>query len=252
MKVNVSLGALPCYRFEEAIITALEGLSEPALGELSTNHLQLCPQNLGYLSEELATEIARKYPSQFRLHANVRVLPKMIFSDASNFKDNQEWFVQAGKVSQLLNAPAYTVHAGDRANCDLLTMFDNVRAMEDMFCCDVGVEGLYPTKSNKYLLSNWNEYSTLLDSGIKYALDLSHLNIVVHHSGKQETGLVSELLQSENCIEVHLSGNDGEGDSHSALDNSVWWFDLLNKANPKATLFSEGNQRADIRARRNH
>lgn len=250
MKINVSLGALPCYRFEDAIGMALGGLSEPALGALSADDLQLCPQNMGYLSEELATEIARKYPSQFRLHANVRVLPKMTFSDASTFKDHPDWFIQAGKVSRLLQAPSYTVHAGERANCDLQTMFNHVRAIEDIFGCAVGVEGLYPTKTNKYLLSDWDEYATLLDSGVKYALDLSHLNILAHHSGKQETGLVSELLQSENCIEIHLSGNDGMGDSHSVLDSSVWWFNLLGKANPKATLFSEGNQRPDVRIRR--
>lgn len=247
--VNVSLACLPGMRFEPAILRSLDGLHDPELGELNTEHLQLCPQNFGVLTVDLAQDISRKYSSKLRLHANVRVLPKMIFADLSSFKENQEWFLQAAKVSQALNAPAYTLHAGNRSEATLNEIFDYVKEVEDLFMCDVGIEGLYPTKGNKYLVSTWDEYSRLLSSGVKYALDLSHLNILSSQTNVLEINLVKELLSSDKCIEIHLSSNDGVGDTHQKLDNQPWWFKLLGEVGQNAVLFSEGNQISNVKPR---
>ena len=257
IKVYASLASLPCYAYERAIVTALDGMTEPTFGTLATDHLQLCPQNTGRLTEELATQLAERYTSRLRLHANVYIMREMRMVDASNYFQNQDWFQQAARISSLLNAPAYTMHAGSRANCTLRQMFEHVRAIQDKFDCPVGVEGMYPARggsihSDKYLLSTWEEYSELLESGLNYALDLSHLNILARHTRKKETNLVSELLASERCIEIHVSHNDGFRDSHQVMPTQgeaqgVWWYPLLAPANPNAIIFSEGNQREQMK-----
>ena len=110
--------------------------------------------------------------------------------------------------------------------------------------CPVGIEGMYPAKGNPYLCSSWMEYRQLLDSGVRYALDLSHLNIVACAERRVETGLVKDMLASPNCIEIHVSGNDGSHDQHRAIDGNEWWIGLLlEKASPGAVVFAEGNLR---------
>jgi hypothetical protein len=172
-----------------------------------------------------------------------------MFTDLSNFKENQEWFLQAARVSQALNAPAYTLHAGNRSEATLDEIFNYVKEIEDLFMCDVGIEGLYPTKGDKYLISTWKEYQKLLESGLKFALDLSHLNILSSNTNVIEINLVKELLISDNCIEIHLSANDGIGDTHQKLDNQPWWFELLGQVGQNAVLFSEGNQISTVKPR---
>jgi hypothetical protein len=55
--------------------------------------------------------------------------------------------------------------------------------------------------------------------------------------------LVGELLAGDQCLEVHLSHNDGRGDQHRICDADPWWFPLLGHINPSAVVFSEGNHR---------
>lgn len=243
-QINLSLASFPLTRFENALVLGIKGVSEPLLGKLSLDHVQLCPQNLGVLTESAADELMAMSPAtRFRLHANVRVLRPMVFCDASNFEHFPEWFDQAAKISKRLNAPAYTIHAGDRKNCSLETMLDNVKRVQDLFQCPVGVEGLYPSKTgDAYLVSNWAEYRRVLESGVNFALDLSHLNIVGHKLGYFDHDLVKEMMASDQCIEIHISDNDGNGDQHQTLSSKPFWFDYLDMANSNSVIFSEGNQ----------
>jgi len=236
-------------RFDRAIALSLCGLSEPYFGELSTQNMQLCPQNTGRLTEELAETFANQYGEiAFRLHANVRVLEKMMMTDASNFAQHLQWFEQAVRVHRALGARAYSLHAGSRANCTLDQMFVNLKRIEDLFECPVGVEGMYPSPRHQHLLSSWEEYEQLLQSGAHYAIDMSHLNILAHVSGQIERTLVAELLSSDRCIEIHVSHNDGLSDLHQVMQDDedaphVWWLPLMRYINQNAVLFSEGNQR---------
>jgi len=108
----------------------------------------------------------------------------------------------------------------------------------------VGIEGHYPTKHDIWLLSTWAEYRVMLESGVHYALDLSHLHIVATGSGYVEWNLLRELLASPKCLEVHVSANDGSADQHHALDvNAVpWWWPLLAYVHANTVIFSEGRQ----------
>jgi hypothetical protein len=249
MEINISLAAYPGMRVEKAAMAAIgacsEGtLSEPLLGALSASHVQLVPQNFGLLDEEVCDYLVSAYPqTRFRLHANVRVLNKHLVADASGLQLFPQWFEAAARLSKHIHAPAYSLHAGMRDQADMNTMFDNARRIADLFDCPVAVEGQYPTPGETYLVATWEEYRQLFESGIPYALDLSHLNIVAHKTRRLEEGLVKEMLECDRCIEVHVSANDGRGDQHSVCQAQTWWYPLLNHINKDAVVFSEGNHR---------
>ena len=248
MKAHVSLACWPGLRHEEAAQRLDEPPLEPCFGRLSTAHVQLVPQSLGTLDDALVDTLREAFPAtRFRLHANVRVLPRHVIADLSNFTMHPGWFSQAARISQRLDAPAYTVHAGRRSQARLDEMLDNARRCADVFGCPVGVEGHYPTSQDTWLVSSWEEYQTVFESGVPYALDLSHLHIVATHSGRREEALVAEMIACERCLEIHVSANDGHGDRHDVCDEPPWWFALLDRAHPAAVIFSEGNHRRERR-----
>lgn len=242
--VNVSLAAYPGMHFVDAMLAAKnEKPHEPLLGNLSVAHTQLCPQNRGILDVGLADNLVEAFPeTQFRLHANVRVLPNRYVEDWSAFDEQSEYWQALARVSHRLKAPAYTAHAGLRKEANMATLFDNVRRAEDLFACKVGIEGHYPTKGDVFLVSSWDEYREVFESGLAYAVDLSHLHIVAKQSGVFDERFVKDLLANENCIEVHVSGNDGSKDEHRMLSKAPWWWGLLEHTNPAAVFFSEGQQ----------
>lgn len=243
-EVYVSLGAFPARHYREALRLAREA-SEPLLGPLSVRHVQICPQNIGDINVEDAKALRADNPDvRFRLHANARVKGWSSRADASSFGAFEGYFYELYDVMAALDAPAYTWHAGLRRNADFNQVLWRTRALEDSLGIPVGIEGLYPTDDDRYLLSTWEEYEMLLHSRVKYALDMSHLQILAHrHGRKDREWIVKALLQSDACIEIHLSGNDGDGDCHGQLATEPWWWDLFRKyANPTATVFTEGNQ----------
>lgn len=245
--VYLSLAAYPGMRHERAMQTATSSsrageLKEQALGNIKMNHVQLVPQNFGQLTLEFAQSLTLAYPStHFRLHANARVMQSHRVADLSNLPSNLDWFTQAAKVSKALKAKAYTAHSGTRANATLEQMLENTRRVADLFGCAVGVEAQYPTKDDSLLVSSWQEYRQVFDSGVPYAVDLSHLNIVAVKSGYRQDSLVKEMLACERCIEVHVSHNNGYGDTHQVCDTQPWWFPMLEYIHPQATVFTEGN-----------
>ena len=244
MKTCVSLASWPGTRVAQAVQRLREKITEPLLGDLSIEHVQLVPQSFGRLTDDLVDSLTTAFPlTRFRLHANVRVLANHRFADLSTFNADRDWFVQAAGISRLLKAPAYTAHAGRRVNATFEQLLDNARRCTDMFGCPVGVEGLYPATGNPWLVSTWHEYQALLVADVPYAIDLSHLHILACQSGVRNEDLVRELLASERCIEVHLSHNDGRGDQHQVCNSEPWWYSLLNSIHPLAVVFSEGNHR---------
>lgn len=241
---HVSLACWPGQRHELAARQLQQDLSEPLLGRLSTAHVQLVPQSFGVLTEAAADCLLAAFPdSRFRLHANVRVLPALCIADLSGYRSHADWFRQAARISRRLAAPAYTAHSGARAEVTLAEMLDNARRCADLFECPVGVEGQYPAQGDPWLVSSWAEYRQLFESGVPYAIDLSHLNILATRSGVRDDALLREMLACDRCIEVHVSDNDGQGDWHQVCETPAWWFPLLRHINPNAVVFSEGNHR---------
>ncbi len=222
---------------------------EPAWGEVHADHVQLVPQNQGQITHEVANDLRTRYPkTRFRLHANARVQKQMAFVDVSEFHERQDWVRDAAAISRVLGAPAYSAHSGLRRQCSFDQMLDNARRAEDLFEVSVAIEGQYPSSGHNgdlYLVSTWEEYRKLNESGCADALHLSHLNILVQHSGRREDALVSEMLSNERCLEVHVSSNDGTGDQHQVCTLSnrrSWWWPLLRSIHGQAVVFTEGNQ----------
>lgn len=243
MKPQVSLASWPVLSHEEALAEALQGAEEPMFGPLGLEHVQLVPQCRGILTEEVVARLRTMAPgSRFRLHANVRVLPEHRFADLTNAHEHWDYFLRLAEVHRACGASIYTAHSGARKDGSWQQTLANIRRLEDLLGCPVGIEGQYPSSKPMHL-SRWHEYTRLLEEDVYYVIDLSHLNIVAAKSGRYETVLVRELLACERCIEVHLSDNDGSGDWHALCARQVWWMDLLDAIHPGAVVFSEGNQR---------
>lgn len=250
MNVHVSLAALPGFHAPHAASLAIDAetgeclLSEPLFGRLSSRHVQLVPQSFGTLTEDVCDGLLQAYPlTQFRLHANARVLARHTVAALSGLHLHAAWFEQAARISRRLKAPAYSAHSGSRSEATVPQMLDNARRLAELFECPVAVEGQYPTKTDSLLVSTWDEYVQVFESGVPYVLDLSHINILATATRQRNVGLVSEMLACERCAEVHVSANDGRGDWHQVCDEAPWWASLLPMTTPSAVIFSEGNHR---------
>jgi hypothetical protein len=88
------------------------------------------------------------------------------------------------------------------------------RELESLFGVPIGIEGLYPDRSQTWLMSTWGEYRWVMESGTPYALDLSHLNIVSRDGRDVDEGLLRDLITNPGCMEIHVSDNDGHADRH--------------------------------------
>lgn len=244
--VQASLACWPGLTHMQAAELAMQGAREPWIGPIGTDHVQLVPQGFDVLTEELVDALKSRWPAtRWRLHANVRVLPRRRLADLCTFERDRDWFEAAARVQQQLGGPAYSAHAGRRVDADMGELLDNARRCADLFGCPVAIEGQYPVRGDKphqHLLSTWAEYAQLLESGVPFALDLSHLHILATYTGQREISLITEMLASEACLEVHLSDNDGRGDWHRVVDLAPWWSELLSHINPGAVVFTEGNR----------
>jgi hypothetical protein len=74
------------------------------------------------------------------------------------------------------------------------------------------IEVMYPS----YTLGTGREVRRAMESGMKLAVDLSHLWIQLH-SGACTDSDVDALLAYDHIAEIHVSHNDGTRDSHSPL-----------------------------------
>lgn len=245
LTVHAATACFPGQPVRAAVDAIYQGAVEPLLGQLSATNIQLCPQNGGHLDETECEALREAYPdTQFRLHANARVLERHVRYDASTFSEaTKGYYVALADRSRRLGATAYTLHAGYQRNCSFAQMLDNVRRIQDLFGdIRVGLEGLYPNQRLPQLMDTWDDYEAVLNAGIPLAIDLSHMVIVERAEASCDTRLLSELLAAPQTIEVHLSDNDGHHDQHDILAKAPWWWGFLEHINPAAVVFSEGNQ----------
>lgn len=250
MTVHATTACLAMQRYEHAAQKLSSGLAQQPWGKLSTTHVQLCPQHPYFLDEPLLDEIKQILPdSQLRLHATVPIQSHHFFSEQAWWSDDSKvYWERIAQLSRYIKAPAYVFHAGPRKGHTFEELLDQARRFEQLFECPVAIEGIYPDVTNKIdcFISSWAEYRLLMESGIRFVVDLSHLNVVAHVSGSNDLGLTQEMLLHPNCMEIHVSDNDGQSDRHSMMrpdaKNCVWWMPLLERAaieNPHALIFSE-------------
>lgn len=219
----------------------MDGVDIPVLGELRLDEAQICPQNHGWLTADRVMALREAFPSVlFRLHANVQVLDRRVVQDIADFDPGAPYWRALKVVNDALGSPVYTAHAGQRKVCSMLGLIDKVRALEDFLEAPVGVEGHYTARGNPFLMSSWEEWGRVLESGVRFVVDVSHAAIIAHWTRCPAGSLVREMLSSDRCLEVHLSGNNGVADQHRDVSGKEWWWSLLHAANDKAVFFYEG------------
>lgn len=254
MKINAVSACWSSLPYEMAIQNIADGTIEPIMGQLSSDHVQLCPQHANFLSESLIDRLQENFPSiQFRLHSDVRLINKRgVTIDLVDFTPETQWYFETlSKLSQRMNAPVYSLHAGTRNDSTLQHLFDKANRLQDLFHCPVAIEGHYPFSNNKFLINSWKEYEVMFRAGMNYALDLSHLNIVAKREG-WEYGLTQEMLASPQCKEIHISFNEGHLDNHMIATEDqapLWnkWKTMIEDSQSTADIFSEGNQVLHLR-----
>jgi len=226
---------------------AMEAISElrKEYRQLAIDCVQICPQSYGLFTEDTAYSLQQKYPDvQFQLHSNVRIAQGKKPVHANN-KGNwvHQYLREYDRLSTILHAPVYSLHAGSRSESSLEEMFDTLREWNERYRTTIAVEGMYPDRRQRYLLSSWAEYEGLLDANVPFAIDVSHLNIVAHVEKRYDLELTAHLLANRNCMEIHVSSNHGRADSHQAIRDiaSEWWYPALSHKNQKTWVFAEEN-----------
>ncbi|MFA0809294.1 hypothetical protein [Microbulbifer epialgicus] len=247
MKLHAATAMFPGDSYDSALSKLASNKVIDAGQSVSIAHVQLCPQNHGKLSIEGLNLLKTRFnDSQFRLHATCRLSVNGYrrYDASTPFEASRSYFQEMSELSKFVNAPAYSLHSGRRSESTLESMISNVFYIQDLFDCPVAVEGLYPAKGNRLLVSTWEEYKKLMLSGVFYALDMSHLNIVATKERYWDLELLVELLSHPHCIEVHISGNNGYADKHEPIfvETLPAWWQFMDHVGPNAVIFTESNQ----------
>lgn len=244
LNINPTTANFPGYAYFQAVSMAYHMKSDWA--HIQTQHMQLCPQQMGRIDKELCNKLLVKYPqTQFRCHANVRLFEELYIFDATNEQElelNKEYIKRLKETNTDLKSQVYSFHAGRRV-ISLDKMADNVKRLQDKLQIQVAVEGLYPDKNAQWLINSWKEYEWLLNSQLYMAIDMSHLQIVAYAEQCWPKDLITELLTSSKCLEIHIAGNDEIHDNHQKVNGNEKWHELLENIQTTAIIFTEENQR---------
>ena len=220
------------------------------LADATTHTVQLCPQSRQVLDATVIDRLKARWPARrWRLHANPRLwdLPP-IFYDASTVSAHLDsCFRPLAQLSARLGADVYSLHAGRTLNASRAQLLDNVARLEDLFGGPVAVEGMYPDRHGRFHVADSEGYQWLLESGAAMAIDVSHLHIVRCTESGFDEGLLEALLESDRCLEVHLSHNNGRADQHRVLPQQPpWWWSAVCQARarrPELLVFCESLRR---------
>ena len=245
--IQCTTAMFPGQTFAQSLLSIANIVKERT--ELSMDWIQLCPQSFGVVDEGLIERLRQSHPhTQFQLHSNVRIdCGKRPVHGSSQGEWVHTYLQEFERLTLLSGCGIYSLHAGYKDECNLQKMFDNIRTWNEQYRIIIAVEGLYPERKRKALLSTWMEYEQLLNANIPYAIDLSHLNIVAHAENDRPIELIQTLLQSPHCREVHLSSNNGRIDSHRpwSRQRKEWWWPLLSYKHRDCVVFCEENLRSN-------
>lgn len=243
--VNATTACIPGKSHLYAAEQIAAGIDQRPWGRLAHGQVQLCPQNFGILDEVTIDQVSAALPgAQLRLHATVRTMREKFLGDDTWLSERSlPYYRRMAELSKYMRAPAYTFHAGTRAGGSFADCVKMAFDLEDLFGIPVGIEGQYPALT-AYHVATWDEYRALMESGAKYAVDVSHLNIVARGGKEVDLGLLLDMMSNPNCIEIHVSDNPGDSDRHWMVkpNSTPWWMESLRtaaKANPAAPIFTE-------------
>src|SRR5579885_2502572 len=116
--IHISLAAFPARDYRSAMGSS-RGARDPVLGAIIPSQAQLCPQNMGTLTEEISSALREEFPeTRFRPHANIRAEGWSPHIAASNYPRFKGYYDELKKICAALHSPAYTWHAGYRQEAD--------------------------------------------------------------------------------------------------------------------------------------
>ena len=250
--VSPATAMLPGYSHCLAVETLIHRSRYLKIESLSFNasSIQLCPQSKKALTSHEQQTLVDRFPAcQFYLHANLNLGGGFMPFDAAHFDLNASWcldYVSRLKEALLLfQCPYYSWHAdgGSGLNASFEMVCDNTLRLQDYLGLPVAIEGLYPHRP-RWALSSFSDYERLLSRDVYFVIDLSHLKICASAEPCPST-LVFDLLIHQNCLEIHLSDNNGIHDSHQKYVQTPFGWEDFQKASllwvkpPK--VFSEIN-----------
>lgn len=213
----------------------------PVLGALGINVIQLCPQNNALIDEPYVDMLREEFKGiEIRLHANIQVENRKCLMDIVDFEPGSNYWTRLRDVCKHANSLSYSAHAGFRNGKSMADALSKQEALIDFLGIPVAMEGHYPTRGDRFLASSWHEWEMMLNSGLPFAVDLSHAAIIANLKGGRNFDLLKEMISNKNCLEVHISGNNEIADQHTPLTGYEWWWPLMLFRNPGAHIFYEG------------
>lgn len=179
-------------------------------------------------------EVLRQYQQQgmqYRAHHAVVWQEARSFNLADRFDPYYfecltDWLVT-------MDIAAYSVHAGSYRPSDdpaaaYARFLHHVEQLGQL-CRDrgirLGVESLYPAggdDTRQHLLQNAAQVEQFLQDlpDTDLVVDLAHLNI-------WQTSIPEKLrllqIAGDRLLEIHISDNDGDRDTHTAISDRTWW-----------------------------
>lgn len=240
-RASISLGSFNRSPVEQACEFAVNGIEIDHIGNIGIPVIQICPQNKTRVNEALIDRLYESYPGhEILFHANIHIMDLRVLKDVADFEETDPYWVRFKQLAHHADIRHYSAHAGFRKHGTMQDTIDKQRRMIDFLGIPVALEGHYPVSKNRFLASDWAEWEMMLNSGLPFVVDLSHAAIIAHLKRLRNDDLVQEMLSSPNCIEIHLSGNDGKSDQHRALDGHEWWWRMLDGRNIESYIFYEG------------
>ncbi|NEQ25093.1 MAG: TIM barrel protein [Microcoleus sp. SIO2G3] len=164
---------------------------------------------------------------------------KLPFNLANSF--DKRYFERLTDWLAAMNITAYSVHAGSFTRADdptdaydrFVTHLEKLRQLCGDRQIRLAVETMYPNmaaEGSQYLIQNAVQVEQLLQDlpDIDLVVDMAHLNIWKAESILQKLQLLDRF--DNRLLEIHISDNDGQRDSHTTISDRTWWL-------PYAPLF---------------
>lgn len=209
------------------------------LSAAGVRHIELA---IGVKPSPDTTAVLRHYQQQgmhYRAHHALVWEEVRSFNLADSF--DQRYFERLTDWLVAMSITAYSVHAGSFTRADnptdaydrFVTHLEKLRRL----CSDrqirLAVETMYPktaADSSQYLIQNAVQVEQLLQDlpEINLVLDMAHLHIWKTESISQKLHLLE--MNVDRLLEIHISDNDGQRDTHTTISDRTWWL-------PYAPLF---------------
>ena len=195
-------------------------------------HVELA---IGVKPSSDTVDVLRHYQQQgmqYRAHHALVWQEHRSFNLAESF--DSSYFERLADWLAAMEITAYSVHAGSVSASDqgLDTSDRFLHNLEQLgeLCRDrairLGVETMYPSPSDQahhYWLQNTAQIEQLLQvmPEIELVVDLAHLNL--WHPCSTPAKLHLFRLARDPVLEIHISDNDGERDTHTTITEKTWW-----------------------------